>query len=99
MSRLRSSALRLNTTPGPLPEFKTRPIDWAFLGVDNEIRVKVGDIVHFEWGGTNWGKIKHIRFNHGGEVLFLENDKGFTGDYIDGLTEFRFPAEYCYKAK
>lgn len=99
MAYLRSSVLRLNTTPAPLPTFKSRPIDWAFLGKDNEVRVRVGDIVHFDWGGPNWGTIKHIRMNRGGEVLFIENDKGFTGDFIAGTTEFRFPAEYCYIAK
>ena len=99
MARLRSTTLKFNSVPGPLPEFKTKPSDFAFLGTDNEVRVKVGDIVHFDWGGVNWGFIRHIRMNRGGEVLFIENDKGFEGEYLAGRTEFRFPAEYCYIAK
>lgn len=82
-----------------VPEFKSRPISSAFLGTDNAVTVKVGDIVHFDWGGVNWGIIRSMVWNRGGEVLFIENTKGFVGEYIAGRTEFRFPAEYCYIAK
>jgi hypothetical protein len=98
MARLRNTIPLLGVST-EVPVFKSRPITTAFLGTDNAVSVKVGDIVHFDWGGANWGFIKVMVWNRGGEVLFIENDRGFVGEYIAGRTEFRFPAEYCYIVK
>lgn len=72
-------------------------MDWAFLGDDVTNRVRVGDIVHFDWGGENWGYVTDIQMNYGGTVLFIENSKGFSGPYLSGRTEFRFPSQQCYR--
>lgn len=79
--------------------FKSRPSSHAYLGKDNDVLVKRGDIVHFDWGGENWGFIEDIRCNRGGHVLVIKNDKGFVGQYIKGMTTFNYPSEFCYKAR
>lgn len=78
---------------------KTKRISYARLGAEREQFVYVGDIVHFDWGGENWGIIYDIFDNRGGEVLFIRNTKGFNGEWLAGKTEFRFPAESCWIAK
>ena len=89
----------MGEAPKTLPVFNTKRIDTAWLGTDNQHRVRVGDIVHFDWGGNNWGIIYDIVWNRGGEVLFIRNNKGFGGEWLEGKTEFRFPAEHCWIEK
>lgn len=92
--------LREGTADRSVPVvFKTKRVTFAFLGAEREQRVFVGDIVHFDWGGENWGIVYDIFDNWGGEVLFIRNTNGFKGDWITGHTEFRFPAEQCWMAK
>lgn len=78
---------------------KSKRVSYARLGAERELFVHVGDIVHFDWGGENWGIIYDIFDNRGGEVLFIRNMKGFNGEWLAGRTEFRFPAEQCWIAK
>ncbi len=79
--------------------FKSKRVSYARLGAERELFVRVGDIVHFDWGGENWGIIYDIFENWGGEVLFIRNTKGFNGEWLADKTEFRFPAEQCWIAK
>lgn len=75
--------------------FYSKRISFARMGDERDQFVRVGDIVHFDWGGENWGIIYDIFDNRGGEVLFIRNTKGFNGEWLAGKTEFRFPAELC----
>ena len=82
--------------------FKTKQASMARLGDGSERAeeiVRVGDIVHFDWGGENWGIIHDIYENRGGEVLYIRNTRGFVGEWLSGKTEFRFPAYQCWMAK
>jgi hypothetical protein len=81
-------------TSKPLVLYSKR-VDHARIGVERDQFLHVGDIVHFDWGGENWGIVYDIFDNRGGEVLFIRNTKGFTGEWLAGKTEFRFPAELC----
>ena len=79
--------------------FKSKRVTHARMGAEREQLIYVGDIVHFDWGGENWGIIYDIFENRGGEVLFIRNTKGFNGEWLEGKTEFRFPVEQCWVAK
>ncbi len=79
--------------------FKSKRVTHARIGTEREQLIYVGDIVHFDWGGENWGIIYDIFENWGGEVLFIRNTKGFNGEWLEGKTEFRFPVEQCWVAK
>ena len=55
---------------------------------DNKpVTVKVGDYVGFKSDVEQYGKIKKIeRSAFGGAQFVLENENGFSGDYIGGET-------------
>lgn len=96
---IKTKAFRDSTAPRTVPVFVTHPMQWTFIGKEYEEKVEPGDIVHFDWGGPCWGFVTEIRWNRGGPVLFIKNDKGFASDWLTGKTEFRYPAEYCWFAK
>lgn len=96
--KLNKKTLReMSTDVSRLPlVFPSKQITWGFIGKEREHRVHIGDIVHFDWGGKNWGIVSEMFWNWGGEVLVIRNHSGFRGEWIAGKTEFRFPAEQCW---
>ena len=65
---------------------------------DNKpVTVKVGDYVGFKSDVEQYGKIKKIeRSAFGGAQFVLENENGFSGDYIGGAWRTKQLASDCW---
>ena len=60
-------------------------------------RVKIGDYVGFKSDVEQSGKIKSIRAGYTGQAeLTLEDENGFSGDYIGGQTITTVLAVDCW---
>ena len=62
----------------------------------HDVEVKVGDNVAFKSDIEQWAKIIEIKKTYMGVALVLENNHGFSGDYIGGETITTQLARDCW---